>query len=197
MVGDNYETDIQAGIRNNIDTLLVLSGFTKKKMYLVAYPSYLCETITGWMELLIWKFEMAVDGICWIVQPISDTDQSGSWCDDQLSTTIRIWYRTFANFGLYFFRSRDVTENFDHLMNYLNNPSKPSSACQISQFLLAEPITFMKWKFCFSGLCCVFITLIPSILFIKYLQKNDRLWRLIRPFQIGMLLPVVFGFSWW
>ncbi len=39
-----------------------------------------------------------------------------------------------------------------------------------------------------------FITLIPSILFIKYLQKNDRLWRLIRPFQIGMLLPVVFGF---
>ncbi len=31
MVGDNYETDIQAGIRNNIDTLLVLSGFTKKK----------------------------------------------------------------------------------------------------------------------------------------------------------------------
>ncbi|MBC9705343.1 MAG: TIGR01457 family HAD-type hydrolase [Enterococcus sp.] len=31
MVGDNYETDIQAGIRNGIDTLLVLSGFTKKE----------------------------------------------------------------------------------------------------------------------------------------------------------------------
>ncbi|WP_154649616.1 HAD hydrolase-like protein, partial [Enterococcus faecium] len=31
MVGDNYETDIQAGIRNNIDTLLVLSGFTKEE----------------------------------------------------------------------------------------------------------------------------------------------------------------------
>lgn len=29
MVGDNYETDIQAGIQNEIDTLLVLSGFTK------------------------------------------------------------------------------------------------------------------------------------------------------------------------
>ncbi|ASZ08136.1 MULTISPECIES: TIGR01457 family HAD-type hydrolase [Enterococcus] len=29
MVGDNYETDIQAGIQNGIDTLLVLSGFTK------------------------------------------------------------------------------------------------------------------------------------------------------------------------
>ncbi|AUB51904.1 MULTISPECIES: TIGR01457 family HAD-type hydrolase [Enterococcus] len=31
MVGDNYETDIQAGIRNGIDTLLVLSGFTKEE----------------------------------------------------------------------------------------------------------------------------------------------------------------------
>ena len=31
MVGDNYETDIQAGIQNDIDTLLVLSGFTKEE----------------------------------------------------------------------------------------------------------------------------------------------------------------------
>lgn len=31
MVGDNYETDIQAGIKNGIDTLLVLSGFTQKE----------------------------------------------------------------------------------------------------------------------------------------------------------------------
>ncbi|MHC5216086.1 TIGR01457 family HAD-type hydrolase [Enterococcus sp. LJL128] len=31
MVGDNYETDIQAGIQNDIDTLLVLSGFTQKE----------------------------------------------------------------------------------------------------------------------------------------------------------------------
>lgn len=29
MVGDNYTTDIQAGIQNNIDTLLVLTGFTR------------------------------------------------------------------------------------------------------------------------------------------------------------------------
>ena len=48
MVGDNYETDIQAGIRNNIDTLLVLSGFTKRRRCTwAAYPSYLCETIIG------------------------------------------------------------------------------------------------------------------------------------------------------
>jgi len=30
MVGDNYTTDIQAGIQNDIDTLLVLTGFTAK-----------------------------------------------------------------------------------------------------------------------------------------------------------------------
>lgn len=31
MVGDNYTTDIQAGIRSEIDTLLVLTGFTKQE----------------------------------------------------------------------------------------------------------------------------------------------------------------------
>lgn len=31
MVGDNYTTDIQAGIRSDIDTLLVLTGFTSKE----------------------------------------------------------------------------------------------------------------------------------------------------------------------
>lgn len=31
MVGDNYTTDIQAGIQNDVDTLLVLTGFTSKE----------------------------------------------------------------------------------------------------------------------------------------------------------------------
>ena len=34
----------------------------------------------------------------------------------------------------------------------------------------------------------------PEYFVYQIFAKNDRLWRLIRPFQIGMLLPVVFGF---
>lgn len=51
MIGDNYETDIQAGIRNGIDTLLVLSGFTQNEEVatLPIKPSYVLTTLDEWM----------------------------------------------------------------------------------------------------------------------------------------------------
>lgn len=50
MVGDNYETDIQAGIQNGIDTLLVLTGFTKKAEVssLPTAPTYVLDTLDEW-----------------------------------------------------------------------------------------------------------------------------------------------------
>lgn len=50
MVGDNYETDIQAGIQNDIDTLLVLSGFTKKEEIpkLPTPPTYVVNSLDEW-----------------------------------------------------------------------------------------------------------------------------------------------------
>lgn len=88
-----------------------------------------------------------------------------------------------------------LLKNFDHLMNYLNNPFQtvlslpdfPVSASGAHHFYEVKILFLVDYA-------VFFITLIPSILFIRYLQKNDRLWRLIRPFQIGMLLPVIFGF---
>lgn len=50
MVGDNYTTDIQAGIQNNVDTLLVLTGFTAKEdvATLPIPPTHVVETLDDW-----------------------------------------------------------------------------------------------------------------------------------------------------
>lgn len=53
MVGDNYETDIQAGIQNGIDTLLVLTGFTPKEAVptLPVQPTFVLDSLDEWRFL--------------------------------------------------------------------------------------------------------------------------------------------------
>lgn len=50
MVGDNYTTDIQAGIQNDIDTLLVLTGFTQEADLpnLPTPATYVVDTLDDW-----------------------------------------------------------------------------------------------------------------------------------------------------
>lgn len=50
MVGDNYLTDIRAGIDNGIDSLLVLSGFTQKSDVptLPDPPTYIVDSLDEW-----------------------------------------------------------------------------------------------------------------------------------------------------
>lgn len=50
MVGDNYLTDIMAGIQNGIATLLVLTGFTKKEEVesLPVAPTVVLESLSEW-----------------------------------------------------------------------------------------------------------------------------------------------------
>lgn len=50
MVGDNYTTDIQAGIQNEVDTLLVLTGFTAPEDVpnLPTPPTYVIQTLDEW-----------------------------------------------------------------------------------------------------------------------------------------------------
>lgn len=51
MVGDNYETDIRAGINNGIDTLLVLTGFTPKAEVpnLPVQPTVVIDSLDDWL----------------------------------------------------------------------------------------------------------------------------------------------------
>lgn len=50
MVGDNYLTDIRAGIDNSLDTLLVLTGFTQKEQVadLPIAPTYVLDSLDDW-----------------------------------------------------------------------------------------------------------------------------------------------------
>ncbi|HLR14651.1 MAG TPA: TIGR01457 family HAD-type hydrolase [Bacillota bacterium] len=51
MVGDNYDTDIQAGIQAGIDTLLVCTGVTKREEALQSrdQPTYICNDLIEWL----------------------------------------------------------------------------------------------------------------------------------------------------
>ena len=50
MVGDNYMTDIMAGNKNDVDTLLVLTGFTKAEEVpiLPIKPHHVGDSLDDW-----------------------------------------------------------------------------------------------------------------------------------------------------
>ncbi|MEQ6207501.1 TIGR01906 family membrane protein [Enterococcus mundtii] len=88
-----------------------------------------------------------------------------------------------------------LLQNYDQLMRYLNNPFEqvlalpdfPMSASGLHHFYEVKLLFMLNYA-------VLLLTLIPSGLFLRQLKRNQRLWRLIRPFQIGMILPFVFGF---
>lgn len=87
-----------------------------------------------------------------------------------------------------------LLKNFDQLMAFLNNPFNtklalpdfPMSAAGRGHFVDVKKLFILDYA-------VLLVTVIPSILFVRRLQRTGRMWRLLRPFQWGMAVPVLFG----
>lgn len=87
-----------------------------------------------------------------------------------------------------------LLKNFGQLMSYLNNPF--NHTLQLLDFPVSESGAFHFYEVKRLFLLCygvLLVTVIPSGFFIFRLIKEKRVWRLIRPFQWGMIIPVFFG----
>ncbi|MEI5992804.1 TIGR01906 family membrane protein [Candidatus Enterococcus mansonii] len=87
-----------------------------------------------------------------------------------------------------------LIKNFDQLMAYLNNPFK--TTLHLSDFPVSKSGAFHFYEVKRLFLLCygvLLVTFIPSVIFVRRLLKAKRAWRLIRPFQWGMIIPVCLG----
>lgn len=87
-----------------------------------------------------------------------------------------------------------VLKNFDELMAYLNNPF--NHTLKLSDFPVSKSGAFHFYEVKRLFLLCysvLLVTVIPSAFFVFRLIKTKRVWRLIRPFQWGMIIPVFLG----
>ncbi|MTD41674.1 TIGR01906 family membrane protein [Erwinia sp. CPCC 100877] len=87
-----------------------------------------------------------------------------------------------------------LVKNFDQLMAYLNNPF--NQTLKLADFPVSASGAFHFYEVKRLFLVCygvLLVTFIPSLYFIIRLVKTNRLWRLIRPFEWGMVIPILFA----
>lgn len=87
-----------------------------------------------------------------------------------------------------------LLKNYDQLMAYLNNPF--NHILELADFPVSDSGAFHFYEVKRLFLLCygvLLVTVIPSAIAVFHLIKTKRVWRLIRPFQWGMIIPVFFG----
>ena len=87
-----------------------------------------------------------------------------------------------------------LLKNYGELMNYLNNPFYQT--LKLTDFPVSSSGAFHFYEVKRLFMLCygvLLATLIPSYFTMKFLIKNKRLWRLIKPFKWGMVIPFFFG----
>lgn len=90
---------------------------------------------------------------------------------------------------------KELLANFDQLMRYLNLPWVHT--LKMSDFPVSSSgaLHFYEVKRLFLLNYALFAaTVIPSIYYLRYLHQQQRVWTLIQPFQIAVVVPVVVAF---
>lgn len=85
-----------------------------------------------------------------------------------------------------------LLENYDQLMAFLNRPW--ITELNLPDFPMSSGgeahFHDVKNLFIFNYIV-LFLTIVPSAIFLRYFKKSRRFWRLIRPFKWGMAAPIV------
>lgn len=90
---------------------------------------------------------------------------------------------------------KELLNNFDQLMRYLNTPwvtelkmtDFPVSTSGALHFYEVKKLFLLNY-----GL--LIVTIGPSIWYLRRLVKQHRLWELIQPFRIAVVVPIVVAF---
>lgn len=85
-----------------------------------------------------------------------------------------------------------IINNYHILIDYLNKPwiselnmpNFPSSEKGLFHFYEVKKLFLLNYV-------VAMISTIGSIFYLRFIQKNDSTWKLIRPFQFGMFVPFI------
>lgn len=87
---------------------------------------------------------------------------------------------------------KELLLNFDQLMRYLNTPwitelnlpDFPVSASGALHFYEVKRLFLLNYG-------VLLVSVLPSILYLRHLIRNKRLWTLIQPFKIAVSVPLI------
>ncbi|MGP5428990.1 TIGR01906 family membrane protein [Enterococcus malodoratus] len=91
--------------------------------------------------------------------------------------------------------AKELMHNFDQLMRYLNLPwvdtlkmtDFPVSSSGALHFYEVKKLFLLNYGI-------LLVTIVPSFFYLRHLNKQQRLWTLIQPFRIAVVVPIVIAF---
>jgi integral membrane protein (TIGR01906 family) len=90
---------------------------------------------------------------------------------------------------------KELLHNFDQLMRYLNLPWVETLKMTDFPVSTNGALHFYEVKRLFLvNYGVLLVTVIPSIVYVRHLNKQQRLWTMIQPFRIAVVVPIVIAF---